>query len=54
MTKAMRKSKSDTKELSQEQSEELLATLKIRFEKNMTRHKGLKWADVEVKLEGDS
>lgn len=32
---------SDKKELSQEQSEELLRVLKVRFEKNMNRHKGL-------------
>jgi len=28
--------------------------LKARFEKNMTRHKGLKWADVQAKLEADT
>ena len=33
--------------------EELLATLKDRFEGNMSRHKGLKWADVRAKLEAD-
>ncbi len=37
--------------LSQKQSESLLKTLKERFEKNMNRHKGLKWTDVEAKLE---
>ncbi|MEK9159334.1 MAG: DUF4256 domain-containing protein [Patescibacteria group bacterium] len=31
-------------------NEALLKTLKDRFEKNMHRHKGLKWADVEKKL----
>ena len=39
------------KKLSTEQSEELLGALKARFEKNMNRHKGLKWANVEAKLE---
>lgn len=39
------------KELSQEQREELLRTLKARFEKNMNRHKGLEWAKVQAKLE---
>ncbi|QOV12617.1 DUF4256 domain-containing protein [Viridibacillus arvi] len=39
------------KELSQEQCEELLRTLKARFEKNMNRHKGLEWAKVQAKLE---
>jgi len=29
----------------------LLTTLKTRFEKNMARHKGLQWADVQAKLE---
>ena len=37
--------------LSQKQSESLLKILKERFEKNMNRHKGLKWTDVEAKLE---
>ena len=37
--------------LSQEQQEELLATLKARFEKNMNRHQGLAWEAVQAKLE---
>jgi len=40
-------------ELSQEQREELLATLKARFEKNMNRHEGLEWATVQAKLEAN-
>ncbi|WP_079527921.1 DUF4256 domain-containing protein [Halobacillus hunanensis] len=40
-----------TKELSLEQREELLRALKDRFEKNMHRHKDLKWGEVEAKLE---
>jgi hypothetical protein len=39
------------KELSAKQSEELLSTLKARFEKNMNRHQGLVWAKVQSKLE---
>ena len=39
------------KKLAPEQSVELLAELKERFEKNTTRHKGLKWTDVQTKLE---
>lgn len=39
------------KELSSEQREELLKALKVRFEKNMNRHKGLEWAKVQAKLE---
>jgi hypothetical protein len=36
--------------LSPEHREELLRALKARFEKNMNRHKGLEWAQVEAKL----
>jgi hypothetical protein len=42
------------KELSPKQREELLNTLKDRFEKNMNRHKGLEWAKVRAKLEADN
>lgn len=42
------------KELSSKQSEELLNTLKARFEKNINRHKGLEWAKVQAKLEANS
>jgi hypothetical protein len=38
------------KKLSSEQRDELLKALKARFEKNMSRHKGLEWAKVEAKL----
>ena len=38
------------KKLSAKESEELLNTLKARFEKNMTRHKGLEWASIHAKL----
>lgn len=41
------------RELSPEQREELLQTLKARFEKNMNRHPGLEWADVQAKLEAN-
>ena len=33
--------------------EALLQTLKARFEKNMHRHAGTAWADVQAKLEGN-
>lgn len=36
--------------LSKEQREQLLKVLKERFEKNMKRHEGLKWADVQARL----
>jgi len=39
------------KELSPEQCEELLRSLKARFEKNMNRHKDLEWAQVHKKLD---
>ena len=39
------------KKLSAAESAELLTTLKERFESNMHRHKGVKWADVAAKLE---
>jgi len=38
------------KELSTKDREELLNTLKARFEKNISRHKGLEWAEVQAKL----
>ena len=42
------------KKLSPKQCEELLNTLKARFEKNMNRHKGLEWAKVKAKLEANT
>jgi hypothetical protein len=44
----------EIRELSIQQSEELLRTLKVRFEKNMNRHKNLEWVKVEAKLEGNT
>jgi Protein of unknown function (DUF4256) len=38
------------KSLSPEQREELLRTLKARFEKNTNRHKGVEWAKVQARL----
>ena len=42
------------KGLSPAELEELLSTLKARFEKNMNRHKGLEWAKVQAKLEANA
>ncbi|HEX2896906.1 MAG TPA: DUF4256 domain-containing protein [candidate division Zixibacteria bacterium] len=42
------------KKLSPKQSEELLKTLRNRFEKNMKRHKGIEWAKVKEKLEANA
>ncbi|MBX7062057.1 MAG: DUF4256 domain-containing protein [Pyrinomonadaceae bacterium] len=39
------------KQLSTEQRIELIETLKERFEENIARHKGIKWADVAARLE---
>ena len=47
-------SKEKNKELSSEQSDELLSLLKIRFEKNMIRHKNLEWLHIQYKLELNS
>ena len=41
------------KELSPEQREELVAVLKIRFEKNRNRHAGLEWEQVRARLEAN-
>ena len=38
-------------EMSAEQREKLLKFLKIRFEKNMNRHKDLEWGKIRAKLE---
>ncbi len=37
--------------LSKKQREELVNTLKTRFDKNMSRHKGLDWTKVQARLE---
>jgi hypothetical protein len=42
------------KQLSSKQREELLRALKARFEKNMNRHRGLEWAQVQAKLEASA
>jgi hypothetical protein len=42
------------KKLQPEQRKELLNVLKSRFEKNMNRHRGLSWADVQARLESKS
>ena len=49
----MKKNSNSKKVLSSQQSEELLKTLKTRFEKNKNRHKGIEWAKVQAKLEAN-
>lgn len=44
---------STNKKLSVKQQEELINTLKTRFEKNMNRHKGIEWMKVQTKLEAN-
>jgi hypothetical protein len=46
--------KSNKKELSREQREQLLRALQVRFEKNINRHKGLAWAQAQAKLEANA
>jgi hypothetical protein len=42
------------KELSPEQRERLLGAIKARFLKNINRHKGLEWAEVQAKLKANT
>jgi hypothetical protein len=43
--------KTNKKEFAPKQRDELIATLKTRFEKNPARHKGVEWAKVLARLE---
>lgn len=45
--------KKNTQALSPAQRDELLSTLKARFEKNMNRHKGVDWTKVQARLEAN-
>ncbi|MGJ3248788.1 MAG: DUF4256 domain-containing protein [Elainellaceae cyanobacterium] len=54
--KQSRKTKTEmqrAKDMKVVQREELLRTLKARFEKNMNRHQGLEWVKVQAKLEAN-
>jgi hypothetical protein len=44
----------NAKKSSAKQNEELLGTLKARFEKHMNRHKGLEWAKVQARLNANA
>jgi hypothetical protein len=46
----MKNTNGNKKNLSPKQIEDLLKTLKTRFEKNLNRHKGIEWTKVEAKL----
>jgi hypothetical protein len=50
----MSKIRSTKKKLSQEECDELVLSLRGRFEKNVNRHKGLEWAKVQTKLEANA
>lgn len=50
----MKKNISTKKELSEQQRGKLLSLLKARFEKHMSRHKGLEWKKIQAKLEDNS
>ena len=49
----MSKNTGNKKKLAKAQMDELIKTLKARFEKNMNRHKGIEWAKVLAKLEAN-
>ena len=51
MPKPLKRNKN---ELSAAQRQELLRALKARFEKNMNRHQGLEWADVQARLQANA
>jgi len=40
--------------MTQEKCEELLRTLKVRFEENLNRHKDIDWAKVQAKLKANA
>ncbi len=42
------------RKLSSEKSKEILVILKSRFEKNMPRHQGVEWSEVQAKLEANT
>lgn len=50
----MKKLNNIKKKISAEQKEDLIKILKVRFEKNMNRHKGQAWDKVQSKLESQS
>jgi hypothetical protein len=47
----MNKAQNHHRGLSAAQRSELLHTLKTRFDKNLNRHKGLNWSEIQKKLE---
>jgi hypothetical protein len=51
MTATKARNTNSKKDLSPKQREELLKVLKARFEKNIGRHQGLEWPQIQAKLE---
>jgi hypothetical protein len=49
----MSKTKDSKKRLLSERRDELLDVLMLRFEKNMTRHKGIEWNTVQTKVKAN-
>jgi len=46
--------KTENRVLPLEKGEALINSLKVRFEKNMNRHEGLEWNEVQAKLKGNA
>ena len=49
----MSKIKSTNRKLAAAQRDELISILKMRFEKNSIRHKGIEWASVQARLDAN-
>lgn len=49
----MKTTPSTKKQLAAKQRDELIETLRARFEQNMARHRGVAWADVKARLEAN-
>jgi hypothetical protein len=49
----MSKTNNSKRKLSPDQTKELFKILKARFEKNSNRHKGVRWDEVQAKLEAN-
>lgn len=50
----MSQSKTNQKQLPAKETEQLIKTLKARFEKNNNRHKAIEWKDVQARLEANA
>lgn len=45
--------KTSTNKLTPKQAEDLIKLLKTRFDKNMSRHKGIQWSNVQARIESN-